>query len=410
MLSREIKKIKYLFFAVSDFKANKHGKTSIIFNKSNQENLLNIGINARFIQTKISGIGKYVLQLMRHIPTFGNNHYYFYEYGHVPIERPIKGDNIHYVIPKVYTKNRTLRIFWEQMLFSRQVKKDKIKIFHGPSFMLPVFKPCKSVITVHDLTFVHYPQGFNFSTRLYYKLFFRRSLENADMIIADSEATKKDLMQIYNIPVNKIQTIYLGVDEIFKNVTDKKKIKEVKRKYSLPEKYFLFVGLLSPRKNVRRALKAFAQLHTEHKFVIVGNKGWLYEPIFKLIEDLNLKERVIFTKYADSEDLPAIYSCAEALIFPSLYEGFGLPIVEAMACGCPVITSNISSMPEVAGDAAILINPYNVEEIKNAMNTIMINKKVRMDLIKKGYENIKRFSWQKMAEKTVKVYERLANQ
>lgn len=408
-LKGEINKVKYIYLALYDFFGNKSGKANLVFNKSKKQESLNIGINTRFIQTQVSGIGKYVLRLMQNVPYFGTNHYYFYEYPHVPLCKPIQKENIHYIIPKVYTQNRLLRIIWEQTFFSKKIKQNKIDIFHGPSFMLPIFKPSKSIITVHDLTFLYYPQGFNFSTKLYYYIFFKRSLKIADIIIADSHSTKKDLMKYYHIHPNKIQVIYLGVDEIFKKITNKKMIEKVKQKYSLPDNYFLFVGLLSPRKNIKGALRAFAQLKTNHKFVIVGNKGWLYEPIFKLINKLNLKKKVILTGYANVNELPTIYSCAEALVFPSFYEGFGIPILEAMACGCPVITSNVSSMPEVAGDAALLVDPYNINEIKDAMNIILMDKNKKQELIKKGYSQTKKFSWKKMAEETVKVYDRLAN-
>ncbi len=406
---RETKKVKYIYFALYDFFNNNYGKTNLPFIKYPKRQILNIGMNTRFIQTEISGIGKYVLNLMKKIPYFGKNQYYFYEYNNAAILKPVEMENVHYIVPDMYAKSRIARIGWEQIYFSQRLKKDKIDIFHGPSFMLSIFKSCKSIITVHDLTFLHFPQGFNFSTKLYYYFFFRRSLNIADMIIADSYSTKKDLIEHYHIHPNKIQVIYLGVDDIFKRVTNKKIIQEVKQKYSLPDTYVLFVGLLSPRKNIRRVLRAFAQLNTNHKFVIVGNKGWLYEPIFKLINDLNLKEKVIFTGYADAEDLPAIYSGAEALVFPSFYEGFGIPILEAMACGCPVITSNISSMPEVAGDAAIFVDPYSINEIKDAMITIILDKNKKQELIKKGYSQVKKFSWQKMAEETVNIYEKLAN-
>ncbi len=410
-------KIRYLLYGIEDFFMKKFYKTERPFiKKQKKKEQLSIGINIRFIQTTISGIGKYVLELVKALAQKdAENKYYLYEYNHTKVIYPVEKENFSYVVPKFSTKVRSMRIFLEQFLFSWYIKKQELDVFHGPSFMLPVFKPkgTKCIITVHDLTFLRYPESFTFETKIYYKLFFKRSIDNADMIIADSEATKDDLMLYFHVPKNKIKVVYLGVDKAFTQIVDKSSVEEVQKKYTLPKKFFLFTGLLSPRKNIEGALRAFnslrADVYKDYHFVIVGGKGWLYESIFRFVQEHNLKERVHFTGYIDAADLPVLYTLAEALVFPSFYEGFGLPILEAMACGCPVITSNVSSMPEVAGDAALLIDPKNTQEIADAMEKMVSGKKLRKQLVEKGYEQAKKFTWEKTAEETLALYKQVAN-
>ncbi len=407
----DFSKTTFFYLAIKDFLQGNFYKTTFnISRNKKRENKLNIGINIRFIQTTISGIGKYVLELVKGLAKVDTtNKYTLYEYGHTQVVKPAENKNITYVVPSFYSSSRTMRIFWEQFFFPWYLKKNRIDIFHGPSFMLPVINSCKSIITVHDLTFIRYPESFTISTKIYYWLFFKRSLKNANMIIADSEATKKDIIKYFNIHPRKIEIIYLGVDDKFKVIKNKSLIVNVRKKYKLPESFFLFTGVLSPRKNIEGALRAFSSLKTKHKFVVVGAKGWLYKSIFDIVEKLKINEKVIFTGYIDADDLHLVYNAAEALVFPSFYEGFGLPILEAMACGCPVITSNISSMPEVAGDAAILVNPRNIEQISVAMKTIVTNRAMKIQLIKKGLIQAKKFTWEKTAKETKALYERVAN-
>jgi GT2 family glycosyltransferase/glycosyltransferase involved in cell wall biosynthesis len=409
-------RIRYIFHGVNDFLKKRYDKASFGYKRNKRDaDKLAIGINTRYVQTKISGIGRYVLELMKGLLSIDKkSKYFFYQYSHYKIIKPIESQNAQYIIPKFQSEGRTARIFWEQFIFAKKIKDNKIDVFHGPSFMIPFFLDCPSIITVHDLTFLHYPKGFTFPTLLYYKTFFRYSLKKASMIIADSKATKQDLMKYCGMHPNKIKVIYLGVDNQFTIIDDKKRKESVVKKYMLPEFFFLFTGLLSPRKNVEGVIQAYAQLmkdekNIQHKLVIVGNKGWLYEPIFELVKKLQIEDKVIFTGYVDTEDLPVFYNLAEALLFPSFYEGFGLPILEAMACGCPVITSNISSMPEVAGEAAILINPRNICEIQEGMKTIISDKEVKTRLIKRGLEQVKGFSWENTAKETLDLYKRVSN-
>lgn len=372
-----------------------------------------IGINARYIQRQITGIERYTLELINNLSRLDDeNKYVLFFNKHEPVMPPIKKCNFVNYITRVPTKFRILRIFWEQFWLAYELKRNDVQIFHGPSFLAPLTKKSKYVVTIHDLSFFRYPESFTLENKLYFKFFLQRSIKNADVIIADSESTKKDIIHYFKVPDDRISVVYLGVDDTFVPLKDSVKIKQIKAKYNLPEKFILFTGVLSPRKNLERTLIAFCLLKRKksipHKFVIVGKKGWLYETIFEKIKLLNLENEVVFTDYVPEEDLPYFYNLADVFVLASLYEGFGLPILEAMACGCPVVTSSRSSMPEVAGDAALLVDPLKVEEISAAIEKIVTDTKLRKVLVEKGFEQAKKFSWKKTAEETLKIYDKIS--
>lgn len=284
---------------------------------------------------------------------------------------------------------------WTQGGLSLQTFKDKLNVLFVPAHTLPIIrKPgLKTVITVHDLGSEYLPATHQLKQRLYLSYMQRKQLNEVSKIIAVSHATKKDLVKKIGINPEKIKVIYEGYDQkLFKPVKGDR------------GEYFLFVGTVQPRKNLVRLIQAFSQVILYEKLLIVGQKGWLSDEIYKLPKKLGIEDRVKFLGYVAEKDLPALYSGAIALVFPSLYEGFGLPILEAQACGCPVITSNVSSMPEVAGKRAILVDPYDVDNIIEGMERVK-RKGEREKLIKLGYENVKRFSWEKCARQTLKVLE-----
>ncbi len=286
--------------------------------------------------------------------------------------------------------------FWTQGGLALQTFKDKLDVLFIPAHTLPVIrKPgLKTIVTVHDLGSEYLPQMHQLKQRLYLGFMQKYQLKTANKIIAVSNATKEDLVKKVGIDPKKVEVIYEGYDKkLFKPDTKSNSVKQ----------YYLFVGTVQPRKNLERIIKAVAKIG--QKLVVAGAKGWMSDEIYKL----GAQNKVKFLppqggrvgRVAD-QDLPALYRGAKALLFPSLFEGFGLPILEAQACGCPVVTSNISSMPEVAGKGAILVNPYSVDDIVNGIRKINRNK-----LIKAGFENIKRFSWEKCARETLQVLENL---
>lgn len=377
------------------------------------EEFVRIGINARYLQRPVTGIERYLLELTKNISKLDNkNKYILFFNQHLPIIKITDNDNFEYFITKHSTKRNIQRIIWEEFFLFFELIKKKVDVFHGPSFVSPFFKSSKEIITIHDLTFLFFKEGYTLMNKLYFGLFLPKSIRKADIIIANSHSTKKDILKYYDIPEQKIKVVHLGIDPNFKKSYDPDELNSIKQKYKIPEKFFLFVGLLSPRKNIKNILEAFylfkKENNSNHKFVIVGKKGWLYSDIFQFIEENNLVDEIIFTDYVDEKDLSAIYSSATAFLFTSLYEGFGLPILEAMSCGCPVITSNLSSMPEVGGDAALYVNPYLVNEIKDAMNLLLENKELRQNLINKGHNQVKKFSWEKTARETLEIYRELS--
>ena len=303
--------------------------------------------------------------------------------------------------------------FWTQGGLAIQTFKDDLDVLFVSAHTLPLVRKggLKTVITVHDLGSEYLPSMHQLKQRLYLSYIQKYQLKTATKIIAVSKATKEDLVKKVGIKAEKISVVYEGYNQkLYKPVKDDILIDSL-RGYGLKRgKYFLFVGTIQPRKNLERVIKAFsahlegvkAHLRGGLKLAIVGAKGWLSDGIYRLPQKLGIEDRVKFLGYVPEKDLPALYSGAIALLFPSLFEGFGLPILEAQACGCPVITSNTSSMPEIAGKGAILVDPYSVDDIVRGIREIG-EVGVRQRLIKAGFENIKRFSWEKCARETLKV-------
>ena len=252
------------------------------------------------------------------------------------------------------------------------------------------------IVTVHDIIPILYPQYHPLKRALYFKYFLKPLLKKADKIISVSEATKKDLVGKLNIEERKIKVIHLGVSEKFKPTEDI----SVLKKYGINKNYIFFLGTIEPRKNVQRLIEAYNKLECEDKLVIAGGKGWGEEVTSN-------NENIVFTSYVDEKDLPALYSHATLFVYPSLYEGFGLPVLEAMACGTPVITSNISSLQEVSGNAAVLCDPMNVEDIKDKIRLVLDDNQLQESLRVKGLERATKFNWEKCARETEKVYEEL---
>jgi len=301
--------------------------------------------------------------------------------------------------------------FWTQVGLAKETFfGPKLDVLFVPSHTLPLIrKPgLKTVITVHDLGAEYLPATHQLKQRLYLKLMTNYQLKSATHLIAVSEATKNDLMNKVDIKPEKISVIYEGYNKkLYKPVKGQKLLQTLNRDNLKPQEYFLFIGTIQPRKNLKRLIEAYAlfsqgQALRKPKLVLVGNKGWLADEIYALPKKLGIEQHVKFLGYVPDEDLPALYSGAIAFLFPSLFEGFGLPILEAMACGCPVLTSNTSSMPEVAGDGAILVNPYSIEQISQNIS-LLLSQKLRSELTRKGFRQVKSFSWEECARQTLNI-------
>lgn len=302
------------------------------------------------------------------------------------------------------------RLIWDQILFPNRARKLKVDLLHQPCFSAPLLYPGKVIVTCHDLISMFFPENIPLASRLFYSKWEPFSYRKAAKIIAISEHTKKDLMAFLKIPEEKIRVIPLAASHDFRPIKRPQTLKKVWKKYfdkRAGQDYILAVGTLEPRKNLPFLVRAYALAvrgGLDANLVITGKKGWYYEGLFKLVDDLNLSDRVIFTGYVAEEDLPALYSGAKAFVFPSLYEGFGLPPLEAMACGTPVVSSNTSSMSEVIGKAGILISPKDERVWAKNILKVLRDKGLAQTLSQMGIRQAKKFSWEQTARKTIAVY------
>jgi glycosyltransferase involved in cell wall biosynthesis len=311
--------------------------------------------------------------------------------------------------------NTAQRWYWENVQLPLLSRRDKLDILHIPAFAPPYVKNCKLVVTVHDLIGMLFPNQLRWPSAFYWGKWLPFTLRRADAIIADSENTKRDLIGGLKIPEQKIHVVYLSGHEGFTSQIPQEAIQAAKKQYGIVERYFLFVGTIEPRKNLDRVIEAFAAfLHAKKKssryqLVVVGSKEFGHGKFFQSLANkfgVTLED-VIFTGYVSKENLNALYCGAETFVYPSLYEGFGIPILEAMAAGAPVLTSTKTSVPEVAGDAALLVDPYDVKAIMQGMIDMSEDASLRRSMIAKGFERIKRFSWAETSRKTVEVYQSL---
>jgi glycosyltransferase involved in cell wall biosynthesis len=370
---------------------------------------MHIGIDAsRATAARRTGTENYSLHLIRNLLDLGGAHR-FRLYFNQPPPAGLFPDQAEWHImrfPRLWTH---VRLSWEMLV-------QPPDLLFVPSHVLPLIHPRCSVVTVHDLGYHYHPETHTLFQNLYLRWSTRYNARTATRVLADSEATCRDLIHYYGIPKDRIAVVYPGRDETLAPVTDPAALAAVRARYELSSPYLLYVGTLHPRKNLVRLVQAFAsavQSEAERsrppgsnlQLVLVGQKGWLYDDIFAQVRKLGIADRVILTGYVPDADLPTLLSGALAFVFPSLYEGFGLPVLEAMACGTPVICSNTSSLPEVAGDAALLIDPLDPHELAGAIHRIITDSGLRSLLVARGYEQIQRFSWHRCAQEALRVLE-----
>lgn len=375
---------------------------------------MQIGIDARYITKYKSGVGFYTQNLLESLGVIDsmNQYYYLTTQRSIP-HLKLNGNNFILMHTYISFENHIFGDFWQNLYLPLRLAALNIDVFHGPAVFLPLVKlGFKTVVTIHDLVSFLFPQTVPRKYSLYMQLMTRLSARFADGIIASSESTRQDLSKHLRIHPEKIKVIHLAVDESFKRVEDREQIQKILEKYKIDSEFVLFIGNLEPRKNLTRLFEAFAIAYSKissYKLVVAGTRGWLYSDIFETVARLNLSDKIIFTGYIDAEDLPALYSAAQVFVLPSLYEGFGLPILEAMSCGAPVITSNMGSIPEVAGDSAILVDPYDIKAIAESLLEVFSNRQLREEMMEKGLRRAKNFSWARVAEETLGVYNEVYN-
>lgn len=306
-------------------------------------------------------------------------------------------------------------LLWQQIRLPLALLQGRANLFISPLPFLPCYRPCKCIVIAHDIAPLISKDYHTFWQRFRFALVGRFALRQADEIIAVSQSTKNDLVKYLKIDPERITVVYAGFDsDLFRVQIDSNEISELKKKYGIDQEYILFAGTLEPRKNLTRLLDAFALLQKRgwqrHKLVVTGKKGWLYGSIFRKIRELELEREVIFTGYVPRQDLAGLMAGADVFVYPSLYEGFGIPPLEAMACGTPVIVSNTSSFPEVVGDAGIMVNPYDPDQIADAIYRVTSDDEIRKTMRKKGLEQTKKFSWEKGAKECVSLFERASHE
>jgi glycosyltransferase involved in cell wall biosynthesis len=369
---------------------------------------MNIAINGLFLSLKNTGGGRYLTDLVAGLQPFGRDiKYFLFTNNNINRNKIVSSPFVETIDCGWMIRFRPSRILWENLILPEVIKKRKIDLLHAAGFTLPGRISCKSVITIFDMTFFTMPQLHLASKVAYFQKMIPVALKKADKIIAISKQTKNDIINIFGVAQDKIRVIYIGAGKEFRVISDKDAVEGIKQKYGLPKKYILFVGTIEPRKNIKGLIHAYEVLKKkgyEHKLVIVGKRGWHYSDIFEAVRRLKLNSDIIFTDYVLGQDLPFIYNGASIFVYPSFYEGFGIPVLEAMSCGIPVVTSGVSSLPEIAGEAALLINPMDIEGISISIDKILRDSHLANALVKKGLDRASLFSIEKLIAETVQVY------
>ena len=288
----------------------------------------------------------------------------------------------------------------------------RVDLFHSPDFVLPPVWRARTALTVHDLSFMRYPECSSPPLLEYLMRSVPRSVERADLVLADSESTRCDVIELLGIAEDRVRTLYAGVEERFSQPAAPDAVEAVRRRYGIARPYILGLGTLQPRKNIPALIRAYHALReahgVEHQLVIGGGRGWLDDEIYATIDALGLEGDVLLPGYVDDADLPALYTGAAVFAFPSLYEGFGIPILEAMACGTPVVSADASSLPEVTGDAALLVSPHDVEALAHALWRLLDDGDLRETLVERGRQRVALFSWEAAARTLLEAYASLA--
>jgi len=366
-----------------------------------------VGVNAHLLSMAASyrsaGINWYIQNLIRHLPGADPGFRYTVFLG----DRGYTGTTgLALSFTRLPTHRPAVRFLWEQAVQPWVVRRSGVDLLHGPALVGPLLGGRPFVVTVHDMSYYYYPEAFRAANRSYLQLLGQRSVRRARRVIAVSQSTKDDLIKHYGLPAARVDVVYHGVDEAFRPLPAGE-VAAFRARQSLPERFLLFVGTLEPRKNVVRLVEAYARLPQPcPPLMLVGGRGWYYEEVFRRVEELGLADRVHLAGYVPAADLPYWYNAAEVLVYPSLYEGFGLPPLEAMACGTPVISSTASSLPEVVGDAGLLVDPSDVDALAAAMEQVLADAGLRERMRAAGLERAQRFTWHRAARQTVDSYRR----
>jgi glycosyltransferase involved in cell wall biosynthesis len=366
-----------------------------------------VGINAHLLSNRVgyrrAGIHHYISQLLGNlsyeeselrITLFTNNRD---DLGSLPKE---------WLVTTSWPTQRPLaRIMWEQLAWPIAAIRHKVDLLHSMAFVTPLVQPCPSVVTVYDLSFIYHPQRFPALKRVYLTSQTRRSCQQAERVMTISESGRQDVHRFYNIPLDRIDIVRPGVSQRFspRNIDE---VEAFRHREQLSPRFILHVGTLQPRKNIEVLVDAFAQLsQPDLELVLVGGKGWSYHSIFAHVRDLGLADKVRFAGYVSDADLPLWYNAAAALVYPSVYEGFGLPVIQAMACGTPVIAAKTSAIPEAAGSAALFFDPHDITALAEHIAAVLDDPQIAVTMRQQGLAQACEFSWQKAGQQLLASYQ-----
>lgn len=371
---------------------------------------MKVAIDVRTVLPNRSGVGNYVLHLIQNLRKVDPDSIYFFLslkknlsfLGPLaPEQNPLQTVFSH--------ENHPLGDFWEHFILPIRLMKKGIDVFHGPASLIPFRRDhYQVVVTIHDLVAFLFPETIPLKYGAYMRYLLRQAVKRANKIISVSHHTRQDLIEILKVPSEKIVVIHEAPSPIFRPY-DRNKVRTLlKERYGIKKKYIYHLGNIEPRKNLIVLLQAFTrvcqELGTEYQLVVSGQKGWLIRSLSHFLKNYPMRDQVLFTGYVPTEDLPLLMNGAEIFVFPSLYEGFGLPVLEAMSCGTPVISSNRSSIPEIVGSAGVLVDPTDVKELAHRIVYLLRNGEERRRLSLLGKDQAARFSWEEVARKTLNVY------
>jgi glycosyltransferase involved in cell wall biosynthesis len=367
---------------------------------------MRIGINAQILTDGRTGVTRFAKNVIQLLPEIGIENE-FIVFGN-PLDVNLQQKNVTLIPTSALINSSVKRILWEQTLLPHLIKNMNIDLMYYPDHTSPVFKIIpKVIISVHDVSTFAVPETVGTVRRFYKQSVIKRSVQLCDAIITGSEATKKEMIKYLPNSAHKTSVVPYGLEESFAQVQDNSILSSIKAKYNLTTPFILHVGTIEARKNIVRIVRAFANGRKNHQWkqrlVLVGTPGYGFEKIKETIETENVEDSVTITGYVGNNDLSGIYSLADALIYPSLYEGFGFPPLEAMKCGCPVIASYTTSLPEVIGDAGVLVDPYSENEIFDALHRVITDIKLHEKLVQKGKDRIRQFTWKKTVEGILQV-------
>jgi glycosyltransferase involved in cell wall biosynthesis len=363
---------------------------------------MRIGIDARIVHYARGGIRNYVLHLLDALAPLDGHTDYYVLHSRKDHDPPLPGPNFHPVACWTPSHHRL-----ERWALGAEVARLGLDLLHTTDFIPPALGHRRSVVTVHDLNFLYYPQFLTAESHRYYNQQIEWAVGHADHVLADSHATRSDLISLLSVPPEKITVVHLAADPAFCPLTEAD-TRRAAAQYGLEPGYLLFVGTLEPRKNLPGLLQAYRQLLdaevTTAPLVLVGGKGWLYDEVFERIEGLRLGGHVRFLHDVPDADLPGLYNAASVSATPSFYEGFGLPALEAMACGTPVVVADRASLPEVVGGAGLLVDPDDPADIGRALARVLTDGPLRARMRELGLAQAACFTWERAARETLAVY------